>query len=75
MPPARRAAVSRQAGWISPVVLAGGVVAGTWQLDGERLAVVWFPEAGDLPADKLEAEVDRLSTIVGRPLSLTVTRP
>ena len=75
VPPAQLAAVSRQAGWISPVVLAGGVVAGTWQLDGERLAVVWFPEAGDLPADKLEAEVDRLSTIVGRPLSPSVTRP
>ena len=32
--PARRAAVSRQAGWISPVVVLGGVVAGTWELDG-----------------------------------------
>lgn len=74
VPTARLAAVSRQAGWISPIVVAGGVVAGIWQLDGERLAVVWFPEAGDLPADKLEAEVDRLSNIVGRPLSLRVTR-
>ena len=73
--PARRAAVSRQAGWISPVVLVGGRVAGTWQLDGQRLAVVWFPESGEIAADKLEAEVDRLSAIVGRPLSLTVTRP
>jgi len=75
VPAARLAAVSRQAGWISPIVVAGGVVAGTWQLDKDRLAVAWFPEAGNLPADKLEAEVDRLSTILGRPLSLTVTRP
>jgi hypothetical protein len=75
VPPARLAAVSRQAGWISPILVAGGRVAGTWQLDGDRLAVAWFPEAGDLPADKLQAEVDRLSSIVGRPLSLGVTRP
>ena len=44
--PARRAAVSRQAGWISPVVVRGGVVAGTWELDGSALKVAWFPEAG-----------------------------
>jgi hypothetical protein len=31
VPVSRRAAVSRQAGWISPVVLVGGVVCGTWR--------------------------------------------
>ena len=36
--PARRAAVSRQAGWISPVVVLGGVVAGTWERDGSTAA-------------------------------------
>ena len=32
---ARRSAVSRTAGWIAPVVLRGGRVAGTWTLDGD----------------------------------------
>ena len=32
---ARRRAVSKQSGWISPVVVAGGVVCGTWELDGD----------------------------------------
>jgi Winged helix DNA-binding domain len=31
----RRAKVSRTAGWISPVVVAGGRVAGTWELNGD----------------------------------------
>ncbi|HEY6056625.1 MAG TPA: hypothetical protein VIV06_01265 [Candidatus Limnocylindrales bacterium] len=39
-------AVSRQSGWISPVVVAGGVVSGTWEVDAERVTVAWFGEAG-----------------------------
>ena len=31
--PARRTAVSRQSGWIAPIVLSGGVVSGTWKVD------------------------------------------
>ena len=46
VPAARRAAVSRQAGRISPVVVAGGVVSGTWTLDHDRVRVAWFREAG-----------------------------
>ena len=34
--PARRTDVSRQSGWIAPLVVAGGVVGGTWDLDGGR---------------------------------------
>src|SRR3954469_11914150 len=30
--PARRAAVSRAAGWIAPVVTSGGLVVGTWDV-------------------------------------------
>jgi hypothetical protein len=66
--PARRAAVSRQAGWISPVVVAGGVVAGTWQLDGSRAVIDWFGEAGKTPRRALGAEVDRLAEMLGRGL-------
>ena len=66
VPTARRAAVSRQAGWISPVVVAGGVVCGTWELDGDRVLVAWHKEAGRPPRKALKAEVARLSSIVDR---------
>jgi hypothetical protein len=68
--PARRAAVSRQAGWISPVVVQGGVVAGTWELDGATARITWFMEAGKVPMSSLAAEVTRLSTILDRELRL-----
>ena len=73
-PKARRSAVSRTAGWISPVVVVGGVVSGTWQVDGDRAAVTWFIEAGRTPAKALQAEVKRIGRIVGRDLTLAVTR-
>lgn len=72
VPTARRAAVSRQAGWISPVVVAGGVVSGTWELDGDDLRVAWFSESGPPPRNALDAEVMRLSSIVGRELRAIV---
>jgi hypothetical protein len=68
VPAARRAAVSKQGGWISPVVVAGGVVCGTWELDGERVGVAWFREAGRPPRRALEAEIARLSPILDRGL-------
>jgi hypothetical protein len=73
LPPARRAAVSKQSGWIAPVVLAGDVVSGTWGVDGDQLRVTWFAEAGAPPQADLEAEVSRLSTILGRNLRPIVT--
>jgi hypothetical protein len=68
VPAARRTAVSRQSGWISPVVLAGGVVRGTWELDGNRVSVTWFGEAGRPPRAALSEEVTRLATILDRDL-------
>jgi Winged helix DNA-binding domain len=73
VPAARRPAVSRQAGWISPVVIAGGAVSGTWELDSDRVDVAWFGEAGKPPRAALEAEVARLSSILERPLGATIT--
>jgi Winged helix DNA-binding domain len=72
LPAARRAAVSRQSGWISPVVVAGGVVSGTWALEGDRANIAWFSEAGRPPWGALEGEVGRLSRIVGRDLAATI---
>jgi hypothetical protein len=69
VPAARRAAVSKQSGWISPVVVARGVVCGTWELNGERVRVAWFREAGRPPRKALGEEVARLSSILDRDIS------
>lgn len=72
IPQVRRAAVSRQAGWISPVVVSGGVVCGTWRVDDDRVRVEWFREAGRAPGPMLDEEVERLSAILERPLGAVV---
>jgi hypothetical protein len=72
VPSRRRRAVSKQSGWISPVVLAGGVVHGTWELRGDRVQVAWFKEAGAVQRTALRAEAERLATILGRELRLEV---
>ncbi len=64
IPAARRREVSRQSGWISPIVLSRGVVRGTWKLEGERVAISWFSEAGRPPRDALGAEVVRLGALL-----------
>jgi hypothetical protein len=66
--PKRRTAVSKQSGWIAPIVVAGGVVKGTWGADGEDLRVEWFKEMGKPPRSRIDEEVERLSTILGRDL-------
>jgi hypothetical protein len=68
VPPARRAPISRQAN----IVVAGGVVAGTWSLAGDGVIVSWFPEAGPPPEERVAAEVARLATILDRPLAPTL---
>jgi hypothetical protein len=62
--PSRRAAVSRTAGWISPVVVAGGRVAGTWEIDGERVQVRLFEEADPIPDGELDVEVARIEELL-----------
>lgn len=73
VPAARRSAVSKQSGWISPVVVNGGVVCGTWDLTKEGLGMSWFAEAGRIPQKAIAAEVERLSLILGRDLPLQMT--
>jgi hypothetical protein len=68
VPPARRTLVSRQAN----LVIAGGVVSGTWSLTDDQLVVDWFAEAGSPAEELLADEVARLATILGRPLQPTV---
>ena len=72
IPAARRRAVSMQSGWISPVVVAGGIVKGTWDRAGDELRVGWFKEAGVPPRRQINAEVERLSAILGRGLRAAI---
>jgi len=73
VPAHRRRVVSKQSGWIAPVVVAGGVVRGTWDMGTDRVRVAWFTEAGAVPRTALRAEAKRLSTISGRALRLEVS--
>ena len=70
----RRPLVYRMAGWISPTVLAGGRVVGTWEhrLDGAGLEVRVAPFEGLDGAVRagVEAEAERLAAFFERPLSL-----
>ena len=71
---ARRPLVYRTAGWVSPTVLAGGRVVGTWEhrVEGDRLEVRVAPfEAMDAASRAgVEAEAGRLAAYFERPLSL-----
>lgn len=49
------------------------MVCGTWELNGDRLRVAWFREAGRLPRNALEAEAARLSSILDRGLRTTIS--
>jgi Winged helix DNA-binding domain len=69
VPPHRRSLVSRAAN----IVIAGGVVSGTWALSRDRLAVAWFVESGRVPREALEVEAARLATLVDQASELSVT--
>jgi hypothetical protein len=69
VPPARRTLVSRKAN----LVIAGGVVSGTWSLADDQVVTAWFTEVGPPPAEgALAEEAGRLATILDRPLQPTV---
>ncbi|MGH3094856.1 MAG: winged helix DNA-binding domain-containing protein, partial [Streptosporangiales bacterium] len=53
--------VSRPAGWISPVVLRGGRVAGVWEVDGSALEVRPFEHIGK---HALTMEAKRLARVL-----------
>ena len=68
VPPGRREAVSRSAN----LVVARGVVAGTWTLRGERLDIAWFEESGRVPRTALDQEATALAAFLDRPLDVAV---
>ncbi len=68
VPPALRTAVTRRAG----LVLAGGVVSGTWSTTGGELRVLWSADQGPPPREELEEQAARTAALLGRPLVPTV---
>jgi len=67
--PTRREPVSRSAN----LVVARGVVAGTWTIREARLNVTWFEESGRFPRAALADECARLSSFLDRPLELSLS--
>jgi hypothetical protein len=59
IPAEHRSKVSRTSGWISPVVLHCGRVAGVWKLEDGAVHIEPFEE---LPTKLLDAEIERIST-------------
>jgi Winged helix DNA-binding domain len=70
--PHRRAAVSRTAGWISPLLLDAGRVAGVWSREGDQLVVTRFAESRRLGVRALGAEARRVAAALGLKLTLVV---
>jgi len=70
--PERRGAISRAGGWIAPVVVWRGRVAGTWEVADGTLRVAVFRESDDVPRRGLDAAAERLATRVGTPLTVSV---
>jgi hypothetical protein len=69
VPPARRTLVTRGAN----IVIAGGVVSGTWSLVDDQVVAAWFAESRPPDRKALAEEVARFATTLGRPLQVTVT--
>jgi len=66
LPVLHRAKVSRAAGWISPIVVVGGRIAGVWELANDHVNVSLFPCGTQPPLDDLEAEVAHVGRASGR---------
>lgn len=67
--PTRRTPVTRKAN----LVVAGGVVSGTWAIRADQLNVTWFGEYGTPPRKSLDEQTTRLADLLDRPLHTTVT--
>jgi hypothetical protein len=67
VPPAHRTPVTRKAN----LVIAGGVVSGTWSRKRDEVEVTWFGGNSAPPWEGLEEQVNRLASISGQPLRPT----
>jgi Winged helix DNA-binding domain len=77
--PGRRRQVFSPQGWVSPVLLVDGRIAGTWShTRKDRRLLVEFAPFAPLPAwarPQLEAEAERLACFLGGALSLRSNAP
>lgn len=69
----RRPAVSRAAGWISPVVVARGRVVGTWQVTDHRIDVTLFGEEGEISHAALDREIEAVAALADDHYAVSVT--
>ena len=78
LPAARRPEVYRPQGWLSPVLLVDGRMAGTWSHErrGGSVAVEVTPwdDVGEEAARAIAEEGERLAAFLGGELDLTVRR-
>ncbi|WP_454197481.1 winged helix DNA-binding domain-containing protein [Nocardia sp. Marseille-Q1738] len=65
LPAAHRSKVSRTAGWISPIVVVGGRIAGTWELADDAVEIAMF-DGAPLPEQGLDAAVAHMAVAAGR---------
>ncbi|MEO1369074.1 MAG: crosslink repair DNA glycosylase YcaQ family protein, partial [Acidobacteriota bacterium] len=65
LPPEHRSQVSRAAGWISPVVVAGGRIVGVWERKPDGIVVSLFPGEEAPRQGLLEREAAHLAAAVG----------
>jgi Winged helix DNA-binding domain len=65
LPKEHRSAVSRTSGWISPIVVVNGRVAGVWNIVDHDLVVSAFPDSGRLPRKDLEKEAAHVARASG----------
>lgn len=63
--PEHKSEVSRKAGWIAPVVVAGGRVVGVWDLDDGAVGDVrLLDHEQPLSVDALDAATDRMAAVL-----------
>ncbi|MEU4342021.1 winged helix DNA-binding domain-containing protein [Nocardia sp. NPDC023852] len=65
LPGDHRAKVSRTAGWISPIVVAGGRIVGTWELADDAIEIAMF-DGAPLPKRGLDAAIEHVALVMGR---------
>jgi hypothetical protein len=70
--------VHRTAGWVTPIVIVDGAVAGTWEIGGKagagRLVVTPFGRWRGGARKALAGEADRVAAFLDRPLTLVIGR-
>ena len=75
LPNARHDLVYRAAGWVTPVVLVDGRVAGTWELEDRRIVVQPFDRWRGGVRAELADEADRYAAFLDRPLGIEIAKP